>query len=213
MKFLKENWKNITIGGLLLIILLLVRCQPKEEVVIEYKDRIVTLPEIVGDLTPDKIEELPSRGTDSIIYKDKVIYSTRPFDKKKVAEYLDAKTDSIRIAMYLEAKQEREYNTDLSDENVELKVWTKTIGEMVDLKAFYKVKERDIVIQEKIITKTVIEKGKRFALVGGGGYNHPLTEDVNANFEVIAGIRIGKVSLLGSANTERTVGGKILLEF
>jgi hypothetical protein len=211
MKFITENWKYIIIAVLVVIIFSLVQCQPEEKTVIEYKDRIITLPSVIGTLEPKDITELPSRGTDSIIYKNKIIYTTHPVDKKKIADFLKA-NDSLKNALYLKSIQEKENVTDFSDNNLELKVWTNVQGQLKDIRADYKILEREVVIQEKTITKTIIEND-RFGWVVGAGYNHALDANKNSNFEASAGIRVGKVTILGSGNTEKQVGGKLLFEF
>ena len=43
---------------------------------------------MVGDLVPKETKELPSTGTDSIVYKDKIIYILLlAFRKKRIKSY------------------------------------------------------------------------------------------------------------------------------
>lgn len=209
---IKNSWKNITILIMGLTILSLLRdCNPETSTVTTYKDVKVKVPEIIGTLTPKTITELPSQGTDSIIYKDRIIYSTHPFDKKLAEKYLKA-NDSLKSIIYIQSIQEKENLSDFSDNNIDLKIITKVKGELKDIKADYKIKEREIVVQEKTITNTIVKEASKFGILAGGGYNHSLDLKNNSSFEVNAGIRIKKLTILGSATTEKTIGGKVLIE-
>lgn len=206
-----KYWREITIAVLIIAVISLLRdCNPKPTTKVTTKDVTVKIPEVVGTLEPSNSTELPSRGTDSIIYKDKIIYSTHPFDKVAAEKYLKA-TDSLKNLLYIQSIQERENVTDFSDKNLELKIWTKTQGQLKDIKADYKIKEREVVVQEKTITNTIVKKDK-FGVILGGGYNHALDTKVNSSYEVNAGIRLNKVTVLGSATSEKQIGGKILIE-
>jgi len=212
MTALKTYWREIVIGIMAIFIIVLLKdCNPEPSTVTTYKDVKVKVPEIVGTLTPKSNTELPSQGTDSIIYKDRLIYSTHPFDKKLAEKYLKA-NDSLKSIIYIQSIQEKENISDFSDNNIELKVRTKVQGQLKDIKADYKIKEREVVVQEKTITNTIVKEAPKFGLLLGGGYNHSLDLKNNSSFEFNAGIRIKNVTVLAGATTEKTVGGKILIE-
>jgi len=210
---LKTYWREILIGLLVITVIALLKdCNPETSTVTTYKDVKVKVPEVVGTLIPETNTELPSKGTDSIIYKDKIIYSTHPFDKNLAEKYLKS-TDSLKNLLFIKSIQEKENITDFSDKNIELKVRTTVQGQLKDIKADYKIKEREVIVQEKTITNTVlVDKTPKIGFLLGGGYNHSLDLKNNSSFEVNAGIRIKKVTVLGSATTEKTIGGKILIE-
>jgi len=211
LETIKNNWKNIVMAVMGLTILFLLReCNPQPSTVVQVKDVKVKIPEIVGTLKPASITELPSKGTDSIVYKNRLIYSTHPFDKELAEKYLKS-NDSLKDLLYIKSIQEKENVSDFSDENIELKIRTTVQGQLKDIKADYKIKEREVVVQEKTITNTVIKRDK-FSFLVGGGYNHSLDLKNNSNFEVNAGIRLGDVLILGSATTEKTIGGKIIIQ-
>lgn len=207
-----KYWKELTIGVLIFIIIMLLQdCKGEEKVIITEKDKIVKIDEVVGDLVPKGTKELPSTGTDSIVYKDRVIYSTHPLDKEWAEKVKKAKDSIAKLNLLVEAIQIKEQNTDFSNKDLELKVWTQTRGELKDIKVNYKIPERDVIVKERTIEKFT-EVKDNFGTLLGGGYNHSLDANTNSSFEVNAGIRIKKLIILGTANTEKQVGGKILIE-
>lgn len=211
---LKTYWREILIAFLIVLLIFSFRdCSPETSTVTTYKDVKVKVPEIVGELKPSNITEIPSKGTDSIIYKNRIIYSTHPFDKNLAKKYLKS-TDSLKDLLYIRSIQEKENISDFSDQYIDLKIRTKVQGELKDIKADYKIKEREITLQEKTITNTITvkEPRDRFSWVVGVGYNHSLDLRNNSSFEANAGIRLGKVIILGSATTEKQLGGKILIQ-
>ena len=212
MEFIKKYLNYIIIAILVVIILFLIKgnTTTKETTKVDIKDVSVKIPEIIGTLKPSNITELPSKSTDSIIYKDKIIYTTHPIDKKLADKYLKA-NDSLKQILYIQSIQQKENVTDFSDKNIDLKVWTKVQGELKDIRADYKVKEREVIVQEKTITNTIVKRDN-FNFLAGGGYNHSLSPNVNSSFEVNVGVRVGKINIIGGATTERQVGGKVLIE-
>lgn len=210
---INKYWREVLIVGLIItLILAFTKCQPQEDTKIDYKDVEVKIPEINGEFEkPSKETELPSAGADSIVYKDRVIYSTHPLNKEWAEKVKKAK-DSIQILnLLVESIQERENITDFSNDDLELKVHTKVRGELKDVTAKYKIKERTAIVQEKTITKTIIEKDPS-GFVVGGGYNHSLDTNTKSSFEGNAGFRLGKVTVLGGLNTNLQVSGKLLIE-
>lgn len=193
------------------IIILLQDCNPKTSTVVTTRDVKVATPEITGSMVPNNKTEVPSSGIDSIKYKDRYVYSTHPFDKKLAEDFKNAKDSISQMKMYLNAIQVKENITDFSNDKLELKIWSKTRGELLDLKADYKIKPQEVIVQEKTISNTIIKEDK-FGVLLTGGYNHSLDANTDSNFEAGAGIRLGKVSILGTANTQKQVGGKLIIE-
>lgn len=82
---------------------------------------------------------------DSIVYiKGKTIYTENPINKKLAEDYLKV-TDSIeKLRLYLNAIQEREATYVYDNEDLKLEVYTKTRGELLELKPKYIIKPQDI---------------------------------------------------------------------
>lgn len=211
---IKTYWREIAMAIMLVIIILLVQdCNPQSSTVVTTKDVIVKTPEITGNLTPSNQSEIPSAHTDSIIYKDKYVFSTHPFDRKLAEDFANAKDSITQFKKYLQAIQVKEQVTDFSNKDLELKVRTKIRGELLEIKADYKIRPQEITVQEKTITNTIIvEKKDKFGTLVGAGYNQSFDTGIKSSFEVNAGFRIGKVNILGTANTAKQIGGKILIE-
>lgn len=208
-----KYWKEVIIAVLILaLILSFTKCQPEEKTTATTRDVEVKIPEIKGEFEkPSKETELPSSGKDSIVFRNKVIYTTHPIDKV-LAERLKKAKDSIEILnIAIEASQIRENITDFSNDDIELKVYTKVQGQLKEVKPQYKIKERTAIVQEKTITKTVIEKDPS-GIILGGGYNHSLDTQTKSSFEANAGVRLGKVTALGGINTNMQVSAKLLIE-
>lgn len=82
---------------------------------------------------------------DSIVYiKGKTIYTENPINKQLAEDYLKA-TDSIkRLKLYLDAIQEKDGTYVYDNEDIKLEVYTKTRGELLELKPKYTIKPQDI---------------------------------------------------------------------
>ena len=210
MELLKKYWRELII--VLLIIFLLVDCNPQESTKVTVKDVEVEVPGSEGVFTKPKSQtELPSKGKDSIIIKKETVYSTHPLDKV-LAEKLKNAKDSVEILkIAIEAIQERENITDFSNDKLDLKVHTLVQGQLKDIKVDYKIHPQKVIVQEKTIERTIIKEDK-FGVLLGGGYNYALTPEVNSNLELNVGVRFKNITVLGAITTERTAGGKILIE-
>lgn len=211
METISKNWKNILLIGMSVVIVMLLRDCNSEHTKITTKDVIHKIPEIVGDLTPTDIKELPSTSTDSIIYKDKIIYSTHPLDKQW-AERVKRANDSIGLLKILvESIQIKEQSSDFSNKDLQLKVWTQTRGELKDIKVDYKIPEREVVLKETTIEK-IVEKKDNFSFVAGAGINQNI-DTKKINYEVSGGIRIKDVSFLASVDANKNIGAKVFINF
>jgi len=212
MTLLKTYWKDAVIVLLIILLALFFRnCQPEESVLVETKDVKVRIPEVVGSFnTPQNETELPSKHSDSILYKNRYIYSTHPIDKELAAKFLKS-NDSLKNLLYIKSIQERENVTDFSDDKLELKIYSKVQGQLLDVRADYKIKPQEVTVQEKTITKTIIQKDN-FSFLAGGGLNTNL-DTRKLSYGVDAGIRIKNTILLAGINTNKDISTKLIFQF
>lgn len=214
IEILKKYWRELLI--VLLIVVLAIN--PKftstdTKVKIITKDSIVKIPAIDGEFNkPSHTQEIPSKTKDSIIYKETKIYVESKVNKDAIKRYLEAED---KLKEFTEGIRQRDYTTDFSDDNIELTIRTSVEGKLISEVPKYKIKEKEVKVQVKEVITTItntIEKKDKFGILVGGGYNHSLDLTKPSSFEVNAGVRIGKVNIIGSANTSKQVGGKILIE-
>lgn len=204
----------IIIGILVIILLLPKACgdKDKEETKITYKDTIVKTPEVKGEFDkPTNSFENPLSEPDTVYIAGQKIYLTSPINDQLKNDLLKAKDSIERYRLLVTAAQKREYSQDFNDDSVEINVKSTVFGTLDNTEVKYKVKPQEIKLQTKTIEKTVY-KTDNFSFVGGMGY----AKDINSHKDVIeanAGIRLGKVIILGSGNTKSEIGGKVLIEF
>lgn len=213
MELLKKYWREILMFAMVIVILLLAKdCNPQESIKTTIKDVEVVVPGSEGVFGKPKSQtELPSKGKDSIVIKKETVYSTHPLDKV-LAEKLKNAKDSIEILnIAIEAIQERENITDFSNDKLDLKVHTLVQGQLKDIKVDYKIHPQKVIVQEKTIEKTILVKDN-FGTLIIGKYNHTLDPINSSSLEVGAGVRIKKVSILGTINTNKQVGIGAILE-
>lgn len=105
------------------------------------------------------IEYLP--GKDSVVYKSKTIYTENPVNKELANSYITAKDSLEQLKLYLKAIEEKEKTSVFDNEDVKIEVYTKTRGELLDIKSKYTIKE-------KTIKAAVPQKQTVLALYGGG---------------------------------------------
>lgn len=211
MELLKRWWRELLI--IVFLIILITDCNPKQDSTkVTIKDVEIEVPGSEGVFTKPKLQtELPSKGVDSIIYRNKVIYSTHPIDKD-LSERLKNAKDSLEVMkIAIEASQERENITDFSNEKLDLKVHTLVQGQLKDIKVDYKIHPQKITLQEKTIEKTII-KEDNFGVLVTGKYNHTIDPKNPSSLEVGGGIRIKKVSVLGTVNTNKQIGIGTVIE-
>lgn len=214
---LKTYWRELLIV-LLLVAVVILAINPKyistnTNVKVNTRDSIIKIPAISGEFNkPDNVNEIPSKTKDSIIYKEIKVYVESKINKDVIKRYIDAED---KLKEFTNAIRQRDYTTDFSDENLELTIITSVEGKLISEVPKYKIKEKEAKVQIKEVFTTItntIEKKDKFGVLIGGGYNHSLDLLKPSNFEVNAGIRLGKVNIIGSANTAKQVGGKILIE-
>lgn len=219
MLFLQKYWKYILGIVVILVVLSLVpfNCSGKttRETKTTYKDSTIVIPEMKGQFeSPKSFEENP--GTPDTIYITKNVYikTDNPVDKKLIEEYKKAarKDSTEGLKKYAEAIQERSYTTDFSDDKIELSVDTKVRGELLSQTPKYKIKEQSIRTQIKTVETTITKEVKDpFGVLVGAGVQQNLSDKKTA-VSVDAGIRINKVNILGTLNTNKEAGLKILIE-
>lgn len=98
---------------------------------------------------------------DSIVYKNgKTIYTENPINKQLAEDYLKA-TDSIkRLKLYLDAIQEKEGTYVYDNKDLKLEIYTKTRGELLDIKPKYTIKPTEVKVDVPV-------KQTVFAMYGG----------------------------------------------
>lgn len=96
-----------------------------------------------------------------------------------------------------------------------MKVHTTVAGELKDIQVKYKIPDKEVVVKTETVTiEKTIEKKDRFGFLAGGNYVHPLDKNNNtAAYGVNAGVRLGKTSLIGGANTNKQATIQIVYEF
>lgn len=131
----------------------------------------VIVPEKKGEFK-NPIAIINSKGKkDSIIYKDKVVVTENPFNKKLAEDFIlsQKENDSLKaLKLYLNAIEEREKTYVFDNKDTKLEIYTKTRGEILKITPKYTIKERE---------ETVMVKNKEtvFALYAGGGISDNLT--------------------------------------
>lgn len=214
---MKNTFKYIVAGaGLVLLFILLFpkfKCSgDKEETKITYKDTIVKIPAITGGFDkPTNSSENPLSQPDTVYLAGQKIYLTSPINEQLKKDLAKAKDSIERYRLLTEAARKREYSQDFNDGIVDINVKSTVFGILDSTKVRYTVKERDVKLQIKTVEKTVY-KTDNFSFVAGAGYSKDVTSHKDV-VEANAGIRVGKVIILGSANTKKEVGGKLLIEF
>jgi hypothetical protein len=208
MRELVSYWREIVIV-VLVGVLLGVNPKSASNTKVEVKEVKVKIPEVVGKFNkPEKQEELPSKGKDSIVFKSTTVYVESKVNKEAVRRYLEAED---KLAIFTEEVRQRDYITDYTDDNIELSVSTSTQGKLISQIPTYKIKEREVKVKETTITK-IIEKKDNFGFIIGSGFSQDnFTKE--ADYEIITGIRVKKVSILGSVNSKQNLGLKVLYEF
>jgi hypothetical protein len=86
---------------------------------------------------------------DSVVYKDKIITTENPVNKELYKKYAEAKDSLDQVKMYLEAIEEREQTQVFDNKDVKIEVYTKTRGQLLELKPKYTIKEREEQVQVK----------------------------------------------------------------
>jgi len=210
MKTLESKWLPWAVVIVLIFLLAYTGCD--HDVVgttTVTKDVPITLPEISGSIEQEtSIEEIPIVGKDSIKIGNEIVYVASPLDSILKEELKNTKNAYQTL---LEANRKREFSQDFNDDNVDINVSTTVFGRLDDTKIKYKIKEKTVMVPQTTITTTV-EKKDNFSWLAGGGANRNL-ETQSTNFEAAAGVRVKDIIAIGTINTDKQVGIKLLIQF
>lgn len=118
---------------------------------------IVTVPEKTGTM-PEVTNPKPIKSIkDSIVYRDKVITTEGPVNKKLAQDYIDLEKrysdielEKERLKKYLESIQIRDYKIPVEDEFMSTTNNIKVQGELLSFQQDYKIKERKVDIEVPI---------------------------------------------------------------
>lgn len=166
----------------------------------------VVIPKKVGKFEkPDTI--IIVKNKDSVVWKEKVIKTENPVNKKLAAELIEALKykDSVKVLkMYLEAIQERDGTYVYDNKDLKLEIATKTRGEILSIKPLYTIKEREELV-------TVKNKETIFALYGGAGLGtttnlNTLTPQINLGFQN----NKGSIIMFEYGITDKSIGAKYI---
>lgn len=170
---------HLTILGLLVYIF--IGTQKKSESISKQK---VVVPERKGEFkNPTAIINYKGKK-DSIVWKDKVIKTENPINKKLAEDFITSQkeNDSLKsLKIYLNAIEEVDRTYVFNDKYLKLEVATKTRGKILKIIPKYTIKEREEIVQVK-------QKETVFALYAGAGINttttlDKLTPEVNIGFQ------------------------------
>jgi hypothetical protein len=153
-----------TILSLIVIIFVQRSCSAQTS---QSKQKII-VPEKKGEFTnPSAI--LNTKGKkDSIVYKDKIVRTENPFNKKLAEDFIlsQKENDSLKaLKLYLNAIEEREQTYVFDNKDTKLEIYTKTRGEILKITPKYIIKEREEIVMVK-------NKENVFALYAGGGISN-----------------------------------------
>lgn len=198
--------KNITLKDIIIVLLVLfmlwfVQCRKQEQPVIK-----VEIPERnIQIVKADSIVYLPSKP--QIIKIDgKEIQTENPVNLEMLRELIEAQKrgDSVEVLKkYIAAIEEKEQIRTFKKEGVKVDVTSKTRGDLLSQSV-------DVTIEKQTIL--VPQKEDKFGFLAGAGYKQNL-DSKESIFEVGAGVRIKKISVLGNVNTNKDVGVTLIKEF
>lgn len=190
------------------------KCEKKTtDVKTTVKDVKIKIPEVQGGFeSPKNFDQKPAIGDTVYITKTEYIRTQNPVDKKAIEDYKKAKDSLERLKMFIKSQEKKTFTTDYSDSNIELTVDTEVKGELLSQTPKYKIKSKEVTVQEKTIEKTItVEKKDMSGLIIGGGVGRNF--DTRKDFyEGNAGVRFGKVTALVGYNTNNEGTVKLLIE-
>ena len=157
-----KNLKYYIAGGILLLILIFFvnRCS-KEEIIKEVPVKVY-VPGVSGksDTIYKPVPLISIK--DSLIYKDKILYTENPYDKELADKYISLKGETERLQVYLKTIQIKEYSIPFEDDNIKITGHFKTQGELLSTQYDYDIKPKEIIA-------LVPQKETKLALYAGGG--------------------------------------------
>lgn len=189
----------LTIIALVFVIFMQRSCAPQikqynasQQVVIPKKEGSIEKPILIVN---NKIKK------DSIIYNGNNVITDSPVDKKLVNEYIQAQKDNDSLKalnLYLRSIGEHSETRIFDNKDLNVKVHTKTRGEILNMNIDYERKEF-------IESVKVKEKETKFALYAGAGLGY--TSDLNKlTPKAIIGIQNRKGDILSfEAGTDKSI--------
>ena len=176
-------------------------CSKKDEPV---KKIEAVIPKVEGKFDkPTKVIEGKSKK-DSVIWKDKIIRTENPVNKKMAQELMEALKykDSVKILkLYLSAIEEKDGTYVFDDKNLNLEVVTRTRGTLLSIKPKYTIKEKTVEVPVK-------QKKQVFAMYAGVGISDNLQFN-NFAAEVEIGLQNKAGDIISAGNdTQKNISLK-----
>lgn len=199
--------KNITLKDIIIILLVLfmlwfVQCGNNKEpqvIKIEVPERVIKIDKA------DSIVYIPSKP--QIIKIDgKEIQTENPVNLEMLKELIEAQRrgDSVEVLKkYIAAIGEKEQIRTFKQDGVKVDVTSKTRGDLLSQSVEVLIEKHNILVPIK---------EDKFGFLASGAYKQNL-DSKESNFEVGAGVRIKKISVLGNINTNKEVGVTLIKEF
>ena len=167
-EFKHKLFLYITIAVLLAVVFVQRGCSGKSLETVKVK-----VPEKTGTIQKPAAVIDHKTKKDTVRFAGKTIYTENPVNEKLTQELIKAlaEKDSLKVVnLYLSAIQEREQTRVFNNKDVTVDVWTKTRGELLDMKIDYKIKEQEIKTQVPV-------KSTVLALYAGAGLETTTTLD------------------------------------
>lgn len=149
--------------GVVILAFFIGRCSDTSKEIVK---TTVTIPEKTGSSVIITSPKPIVTTKDSIIYKDKVITTDSPINKKLAQDYIDLEKrysdielEKERLKKYLESIQVRDYSIPVEDEFLSTTNNVKVQGELISFQQDYKIKERKVEVEVPV--------KKRIALYAG----------------------------------------------
>ena len=182
----------------LLIVALFIQRSCSAQTTVKQK---VIIPEKKGEFK-NTIAIINNKGKrDSIIWKDKIIKTESPINKKLAEDFITSQkeNDSLKsLKLYLNAIEERESEYVFDNKDLKLEIRTKTRGEILKITPKYTIKEREEVLQVK-------SKESVFAVYTGAALGY--TSDMNKIIpKVLIGVQNRKGDIISfEAGTDKSI--------
>lgn len=183
--FLKKHFQYFIIVILVIMLLFPKYCNKDN---VSTRDKKIIIPEVIDSISkPIVINNYPPKK-DSVIYKKgKTIYTENPINKKMAQELIQAlkDQDSLKVLkLYLSSIEEREQIRIFNDKNLNIEVYTKVRGQLLDQKI------SKYIINEKEVKTNIEIKESNFAIYAGGNFQY--NSDIKITPNIQLGVQIGK---------------------
>lgn len=151
-----------------------------------------------------------SNKKDSIVYRNKVVKTENPFNKKLAEDFIASQkeNDSLKaLKLYLNAIEEKEKTYTFDNKDVTIEVYTKTRGDILKITPKYTLKSVEHEVE-------VLQKETVFAAFAGVGLEttttlERLTPEVSVGFQN----KKGTVLLFKYGITDKSVGVSYIHRF